>query len=37
VPQCIHDKSEGDPELVEIMDAWFDLPAAIRQGIVAMV
>jgi hypothetical protein len=36
-PQCIHDNSEGDPDLAEIMDAWSGLPKAIRQGIIAIV
>jgi hypothetical protein len=36
-PPCIHDNSEGDLDLVEIMDAWSGLPAAIRHGILAMV
>jgi hypothetical protein len=36
-PQCIHDNSDGDPDLVEILDACPGLPKAIRQGIIAIV
>jgi hypothetical protein len=33
----IHDTRQSDPRLIVIVDAWPDLPEAIKAGILAIV
>jgi len=33
----IHDTCQTDPDLAAVNEAWYQLPPAIRAGIVAMV
>ena len=36
-PILLHDTCTTDPDLAAVVDAWPDLPEAIRAGILAMV